>query len=49
MFDVLFKSLAFAQNWGILQLRMDQREEHIKMNFDYFQISECYKQLEQKK
>ena len=30
--------VAFAQNWVILQIRMDQRGDHIKMNFDYFQI-----------
>ena len=36
--DELSKLVAFAQNWGILQTRMDQRGEHMKMNFDYFQI-----------
>ena len=47
---MLSELLAFAQNWGILQTRMDQREDCIKINFDYFQIkNECYKQLEQKK
>ena len=30
--------LAFAQNWSILQTRRDQRGDHIKINFDYFQI-----------
>ena len=30
--------VAFAQNWSILQTRMDQRRDHMKMNFDYFQI-----------
>ena len=30
--------VAFSQNWGTLQTRMDQRGDHIKMNFDYFQI-----------
>ena len=29
--------VAFAQNWDILQTRMDQRGDHIKMNFGYFQ------------
>ena len=29
---------SFGQNWGILQTRLDQRVEHIKMNFNYFQI-----------
>ena len=28
----------FAINRGILQTRMDQRGDHMKMNFDYFQI-----------
>ena len=27
-----------AKNWGILQTRMDQRWDHMKMNFEYFQI-----------
>ena len=31
---LLSESVAFAQNWAILQTRMD----HIKKNFDYFQI-----------
>ena len=35
---MLSELLAFAQNWGILQTRMDQRGDHIKTNFDYFQI-----------
>ena len=30
--------VAFALNWGILQTRMDQRWDYIKINFDYFQI-----------
>ena len=37
-FLVTSELVAFAQKWGILQTRMDQREDHIKMNFDYFQI-----------
>ena len=35
---ILSESVAFAQNWGILQTRMDQRGDHNKINFDYFQI-----------
>ena len=27
-----------AKNWGILQTRMDQRGDYMKMNFKYFQI-----------
>ena len=27
-----------AQNWGILQTRIDQRGDHMKMIFDYFQL-----------
>ena len=27
-----------AKNWGILQTKMDQREGHIKINSDYFQM-----------
>ena len=37
-YDELSESVAFAQNWSIVQTRMDKRGEHIKMNFDYFQI-----------
>ena len=37
-YDGLSKSVAFSQNWGILQTRIDQRGDHMKMNFDYFQI-----------
>ena len=37
-YDGLPESVAFAQNWAILQTRMDQRRDHIKMIFDYFQI-----------
>ena len=29
---------AFAQNWDISHMRMDQREGDMKMNFNYFQI-----------
>ena len=32
------RSGSFAQNWGILQTRMDQRVDHMKINFYYFQI-----------
>ena len=27
-----------AKNWDILETRMDQRGDHMKTNFDYFQI-----------
>ena len=41
-YDGLSQSVAFAQNRGILQSRIDQRAEggggHKKMNFDHFQI-----------
>ena len=37
-YDELSELVAFAQNWGILQTRMDQRGNHMKMNFDYFQM-----------
>ena len=33
-YDGLSKLVAFAQNWGILQTRLDQRGDHMKMNFD---------------
>ena len=34
----LSESITFSQNWGILQTRMDQEADHMKMNFGYFQI-----------
>ena len=37
-YDGLSKSAVSAQNWGIFQIRMDQRGDRMKMNFDYFQI-----------
>ena len=37
-YDELSKSVAFAQNWDILQTRMDQKGDHMKINFDFFQI-----------
>ena len=37
-YDELSELVAFTQNWGILQTRMDQRGNHMKINFDYFQI-----------
>ena len=37
-YDGLSELVAFAQNWGVLQARMDQSGDHMKMNFDYFQI-----------
>ena len=30
--------LLLAKNWGVLQIRMDQNGDHMKMNFTYFQI-----------
>ena len=38
MCDGLSKTVAFDQNWGILQIKMDQSGDHTKMNFDFFQI-----------
>ena len=35
-YDGLSKSVAFAQHGSILQTRMDQKRDHIKMNFEYF-------------
>ena len=37
-YDGLSKSAAFAQIWNILQTRVDQRGDRLKMDFDYFQI-----------
>ena len=37
-YDGLSESVAFAQNWSILQTKMDQTVDHMKMNFEYFQI-----------
>ena len=37
-YDGLPELVAYAQNWAILQTRMDQRRDRIKMIFDYFQI-----------
>ena len=37
-YDGLTELVAFAQNCGILQTRMDQRADNMKMNFDCFQI-----------
>lgn len=36
MYDGLSKTVAFDQNCGILQIKMDQSGEHTKMNFDFF-------------
>ena len=42
--------VAFAQNWGILQTRLGQSGDHMKMNLTIFKYkNECYKQLEWKK
>ena len=38
MYNRLSESAAFAQNWDILQTRMDQRGDHMKMKFNDFQI-----------
>ena len=37
-YDGFSESVAFVQNWGILQTKMDQRGDHMKINFEYFQI-----------
>ena len=37
-YDGLSKSVAFVQDLSILQIRMDQTGDHMKTNFDYFQI-----------
>ena len=35
------ESVTLVKNWGILQTRMDQRKkDHMKTNFEYFQIQE---------
>ena len=36
-FDGLSESVALVQNWGILQTRINQRGDQMKVNFDYFQ------------
>ena len=38
MYNGLSKKVAFAQNWGILKSRRDQRGDDIKISFNYFQI-----------
>ena len=37
-YDGMSESVAFDPNWGILLTRMDQRGDHMKINFDHFQI-----------
>ena len=37
MYDWLSELVGFAQNWGILQTRMNQMEDHKKMNCDHLQ------------
>ena len=37
-FDGLSELVALVQNWGILQTRINQKGDQMKMNFDYFQI-----------
>ena len=49
MYDGLSELVVFAQNWGILQTRMDQRGDHMKMNFGYFQKQKWMLQTEWKK
>ena len=42
--------VAFAQKWDILQTRMDQRWDHMKLILTIFKYkNECYEQLEWKK
>ena len=35
-YDGLSETVAFDQNRDILQTRMAQRGDHMKMNFDYY-------------
>ena len=45
----LSELIAFVQNWGILQTRMDLRWDHMKISLDYFKYNyECYKHIEWK-
>ena len=37
-YNGLSKLVAFAKNCEILQTRIDQKRDHMKMNFDYFEI-----------
>ena len=37
-----------AENWVILQTRMDQRGDHMKMNFEYFQFQKLQSQTVRK-
>ena len=37
-YDGLSKSVAYPQTWNVIQTKMDQTGEHMKKNFDYFQI-----------
>ena len=49
-YNGLFKSVAFAQNWGILQTRMNQGGLLWKWILTIFKYkNKCYKQLERKK
>ena len=48
-YDILSESVVFVQTWGILQTGMDQRGDHMKMNFDYLQIQKWMFQTEQTK
>ena len=43
-YDGLSESVAFAQNWGILQTRIEQRIDHMKMNSDHFEIQKWMSQ-----
>ena len=44
----LSESVAFAQNWRIVQTRMDQRGDYMKMSFDHFQIQKWMLQTRKK-
>ena len=48
-YDGISKLVAFTQNWGILQTKMDQKGYHKKMNFEYFQIQKWMLETELKK
>ena len=36
--STFLESMMYTQKWGILQTKTDQGRDHMKMNFDYFQI-----------
>lgn len=39
------ESVAFAQSWRILQTRVSQSGDHMKMSFDYSQIQKWMLQI----